>query len=264
MSKERNVIVHYHLFKNAGTSIDRLLNKNFAEKWVSFDGNTAGNIISCKELEKTISENTDAVAFSSHQIVPPLPEIAGSVFPVVFLRDPLDRVKSAYLFEWQKQLGLENPKGSLKEYVTEKFKNKRSSAVDDFQTMRLSNIQKNRFGSSQASDETILEQAFEFISSLSFIGIVDRFDLSVEFLEDYLKPAFPQFKSSNIAANTLQDITLSLEKKKADIHAELGDELFEMIVSRNAMDEKLYQYGVKHFDALYANQLQKNGQVRAA
>lgn len=258
MSKERSVIVHYHLFKNAGTSVDRLLQKNFGERWLGFDGNSAGNIITTAELEKKINENPDVDAFSSHQIVPPVPQIDGHVFPIVFLRDPIDRIKSAYLFEWQKQLGLEKPKGSLKEYVYAKFKNRRSSAIEEFQSIRLSNEQRERF-SKGADDEQILWQACKFIENLSFVGIVDRFDASAELLQRYLKPEFAGFKSSNIQANTLQDTTVSLDQKKTAIKEELGDELYEMIVNRNYIDHELYQFGLRHFENLQSTKLVSNG-----
>ena len=99
--------MHYHIFKNAGSSVDQLLRKNFPDQWVGFDGDTPGSVITTAELEKRINTSTDKVAFSSHQIVPPLPNVDAEIYPIVFLRDPIDRIKSAYLFEWKKQLGLD-------------------------------------------------------------------------------------------------------------------------------------------------------------
>jgi hypothetical protein len=32
---ERTIILHYHLFKNAGTSVDAILKRNFGDKWVT-------------------------------------------------------------------------------------------------------------------------------------------------------------------------------------------------------------------------------------
>ena len=122
MNTQRNIVVHYHLFKNAGTSVDHLLRKNFSDKWHSFDGNSAGDIINTKELEGVIAAKAEMLAFSSHQIIPPLPVGDFTVYPIVFLRDPIDRIKSAYLFEWKKQLVIVSSR-KIFFYNTEKEKN---------------------------------------------------------------------------------------------------------------------------------------------
>lgn len=247
----RNIIVHYHIFKNAGSSVDQLLRKNFGSNWTAFDGETPGSIISSDELAKTIESQPQTVAFSSHQIVPPLPRVDANVYPIVFLRDPIDRIKSAYLFEWKKQLGLEEPKGTFEEFVKLKFTYKRKSSIEEFQTIRLSNVSVDTFDSEAVSDDEMLERACNFISGLSFVGIVDDFDRSNALLESYLGAAFPDFRVSDVQANVLQDITLAQSVKRQRIREELGDELFETIVDRNRLDEGLYQAGRSHFETLF-------------
>jgi hypothetical protein len=32
---ERTIILHYHLLKNAGTSVDPILKRNFGDKWAT-------------------------------------------------------------------------------------------------------------------------------------------------------------------------------------------------------------------------------------
>ncbi len=251
MSIERNIIVHYHLFKNAGSSIDQLLKMNFADKWMAYDGDTSNAIISSEQLEKLVVDNPDIEAFSSHQIVPPIPELDANVYPIVILRDPIDRIKSAYLFEWQKQLGLDTPKGTLEEYIKEKFKNKRHNPIEEFQTIRLSNQHRDRFHNiSNLEDDELLENAKNFISSLEFVGIVDEFDRTVALLLEFLKPAFPDFVGREVKANVLQDLSLSQDQKRAQIQQELSAELYEEILHRNSLDESLYQLGKNHFESL--------------
>ncbi len=246
----RNVIVHYHIFKNAGSSVDQLLKRNFPDRWISHDKDSPGSTIAATELHSTIVENPQAVAFSSHQIVPPLPAGDYTVYPIVFLRDPVDRIKSAYLFEWKKQLGLDKPKGSFKQFVESKFERVRKSSVEEFQTLRLANVETDTFTTDRATDEELIARACAFIDSLDFVGIVDRFDESKDLLQKFLQPAFPEFEGHEVQANVLQDISVSQERKRRLIQDELGDELFEMIVERNKLDEKLYQYGNDHFNKL--------------
>ncbi len=251
MSDKRKIIVHYHLFKNAGSSVDQLLKHNFPDGWIGFDGDGAGNIITASDLENQINSSVDKVAFSSHQIVPPLPRVDATVYPIVFLRDPIDRIKSAYLFEWKKQLGLEQPKGTFVEFVQEKFKWNRRSSVEEFQTIRLSNTEVDTFHTEKISDDEMLGRACDFISSLNFVGIVDQFVKSNELLGAYLGEAFSDFAVKEVKANVLQDITMAQATKRLKIREELGDELFEMIVERNVLDEALYQHGCKCLNELY-------------
>ena len=254
MSKERSVIVHYHLFKNAGSSVDQLLRQNYSNQWMAFDGETPNAIIDCIELEKLILRETKIKAFSSHQIIPPLPDIDVNVYPIVFLRDPIDRIKSAYLFEWKKQLGLDTPKGKFEDYIKEKFTHKRRNSIEEFQTIRLSNMHIDRFHNvAKISGDELLENAQAFIQSLSFVGVVDEFDRSIDLLLEFLKPAFPEFKKSNVKANVLQDLSLTLESKREIIRQELSAELYEEILERNQMDEQLYQFGKLHFEKLIGN-----------
>lgn len=259
MSIQRNVIVHYHLFKNAGSSIDHLLKFNFDDKWMAYDSDSANGIIPCEGLEKLIAENPEINAFSSHQIIPPLPKIDGNVYPIVVLRDPIDRVKSAYLFEQQKQLGLDKPKGTLEEYIKSKFRNRRHNSIEEFQVIRLSNKYENRFQNHDTIDsDELLENAKKFIESLSFIGIVDDFDRSVELLIDFVKPAFPDFKAREFKANVLQDLSLSQQEKRQQIESELSAEVFEELLDRNRLDESLYQLGKAHFEKLWAQKTDKS------
>jgi len=264
MSEIRNVIVHYHLFKNAGSSIEHLLKFNLGDQWLAYDSDSANGIIPSTDLEKLITDNPDKVAFSSHQIIPPLPQIDGNIYPIVILRDPIDRVKSAYLFEQKKQLGLEEPKGTLEDYIKEKFRNKRQNSIEEFQTLRLSNKFKDRFQNHEKiSDEELLENARAFIESLPFVGLVDDFDRSVELLISFLKPAFPEFKGREFKANVLQDLSLSQEQKRAQIKQELSAEIFEEVIARNSLDESVYQIGRAHFEKLYGANEQTSGEKAA-
>lgn len=254
MNKGRNVVVHYHLFKNAGSSVDQLLKFNFADRWMAYDSDSPNGIISCEGLEKLIQEHPQCSAFSSHQIIPPLPEVDGNVYPIVILRDPIDRVKSAYLFEQKKQLGLEEPKGSLEDYIKAKFSNKRQNSIEEFQTIRLSNTFRDRFRNhKQVEDAELIESAQNFIESLSFVGIVDDFDRSVQLLIEYLKPAFPEFKGRDVKANVLQDLSLTQQQKREKIKQELSAEIYEELIARNSLDEALYQIGQRQFEKLWGN-----------
>ena len=97
---QRNVIVHHHIFKNAGTTFERVLDENYGDKHLSFDGPFTFSHISQDQLAAIIERHPSHVAFSSHQIHLPAPSsLSFRAIPVVFVRHPLLRIRSVFLFE---------------------------------------------------------------------------------------------------------------------------------------------------------------------
>ena len=85
----RHVICHYHIYKNSGTTFDHLLERNFGDRHLRFDGPFPYFSIGQRELAKVIARNRSCVAFSSHQISLPIPaSLDFNVLPVVFVRHP--------------------------------------------------------------------------------------------------------------------------------------------------------------------------------
>ena len=67
--RRRAVIVHYHLFKNGGTSIERVLRDSYGKRWATFDKAQSGAKISAAEMQAFIEGNPSLKAVSSHQAV---------------------------------------------------------------------------------------------------------------------------------------------------------------------------------------------------
>src|SRR5438105_4054957 len=96
----RRVLVHHHIFKNAGVSFDHLLQQSFGARWATLEGSHAGDIVGADELEAFLLENPEILAVSSHQArLMPRPHAILDIYPIVFIRDPIDRAESVYLFE---------------------------------------------------------------------------------------------------------------------------------------------------------------------
>src|SRR5262245_50872737 len=89
-------IIHYHIYKNAGSSIDWLLQNSFGPSWATFEGAHATDIQMAQRLSAFLASRPDIRAVSSHLARPPLP------FPgdkaIVMIRHPIDRVMSVYAF----------------------------------------------------------------------------------------------------------------------------------------------------------------------
>nr|WP_029249710.1 hypothetical protein [Microbulbifer agarilyticus] len=61
----RKLILHYHLFKNAGSSIDEILKRSFGDSWLAFDLDRASAKILPAEMAAVISEHRGACDFFS-------------------------------------------------------------------------------------------------------------------------------------------------------------------------------------------------------
>ncbi len=250
MSPPRKIVVHYHIFKNAGTSIERSLEAHFGNSLFRFETERPDGHLRPDDAGRLIEANPALRAISSHQLHPPIPEGPFEIFPVVAIREPIRRVRSAYLFEWQKQPGLVTPKGSFRDYVEWRLANPRPGVVADFQVTHLSRCVLEDRDHDWTDLEAGFEVAVEFLSSLPGFGLVERFEQSVQVLNRELSAFYGhpiemlQFRRDNVT----QDPAISLDHSHELIRGELGDELFEELLERNRFDRRLYEWAVEAFE----------------
>lgn len=235
----RKVILHYHLFKNAGTSLDVAFKENFkGDEWVTaeFPGQPAKN----REMVKQwIIDNPQAKCFSSHTAILPPPKIEGvEVLPVIFMRHPIDRIASAYAFE-KKQGG--DGFGSVlarntdfKGYVETRLSLPNDRQCRNFHMQRFATM----FGEKQGDEFTRAKMAVE---KLPFVGMVEDFSGSLAKLEDWLKLAgFDNLRIKPVEKNVSRDNNLSIDEKIKNISKELGTEVWEKLEQANYDDFRLY------------------------
>ena len=250
MSEKRRIIVHYHIFKNAGTSVDHMLKESLGERWVEWDSTDPGAKISPAEMEEYILDHPDILAVSSHQVVPPLPSRELDVYPIIFIRHPIDRAYSAYLMEWKKQVGSDIAKGPFEDYIAEKLRFRRRNAIEDYQTLHLANRgYDSRWPSGALDDEETLGNATALLSSLRFFGMVEDYAASMLKMKKIFSGAFPELTFNVFQKNTLQDSTQSLYTKLKAIRESTDPEVFDQLVLRNQMDLRLYEFAAASFDA---------------
>jgi hypothetical protein len=210
----RTVLFHYHLFKNAGTSFDRILKQNFGTGWAGAEFDMVGNN-NTRQLEAWIAETPAAQAYSTHTAVGPMPQVAGvEIIPVLFLRDPIDRIQSAYRFEknqpvdnWGANLAKQH---DLAGYVENRLARKGDRQCRNFQTARLASLMP---GAGTEIDRAL--RALALIHSRGLIGLVDDFDASIARLFQRIQPSFPAFSWKSTKANVSKDTG---ERLGADLH----------------------------------------------
>ena len=102
----RHVIVHYHIYKNSGTSFERVLDESFGDAHERFDGPYPFFTIDQDQLDRIIRRKPGSVAFSSHQTMLPQPSsLDHIVLAATFLRHPILRIGSIYRFKRQHEDG---------------------------------------------------------------------------------------------------------------------------------------------------------------
>jgi hypothetical protein len=227
-----------------------MLKSSLGDRWAEWDKPDAGARISAAEMETFILDHPDLLAVSSHQVVPPLPARHVDIYPIVFIRHPIDRAYSAYLFEWQKQKGTEEPVGSFGEYVAQALSlGRRKSAIEDFQAFHFGNrgYQSTR-PAPDLDDEAVLTSAKRFLRSLPAFGIVEQYAESMQRLKNAWGKLFPELNFRVFHANVLQDAGETIPEKMKRFRAELGPELMDQLVLRNQMDLRLYEYANATFE----------------
>lgn len=233
----RKLIFHYHLFKNAGTSVDALLKANFSGRWVTKEFTNTYDI-NAEQVALWCQQEQNAVAFSSHTALMPPPKLPGvEIFPIVFIRHPIDRIASAYHFE--KKIKSDKPGSLLAKsttlagYIDAHLANQAINQCRNFQSHRLS-----LWFHGVNKDET--ELALHTVATLPFIGLVEAFDESIQRLANWLSPHFPEFQAIAVAKNVGRE-SATLEQKLTAIRAEIGEARYQQLLEANAGDMAVYQ-----------------------
>jgi hypothetical protein len=235
LASTRNVIVHFHNFKSAGTSLDFILQNNFGRHWIEWE--EAAEPAALAALLDTFP-NLQAV--SSHTVTLRLPEVPHiQFFPIVFLRHPIDRVPSVYRF-YQK----------YKRHPGEAAEMARRSDLKSFVEWQLEHGRqfRNYFTERLAHWHTTpeylrkseLERALQTVSELPFIGLVEDFDTSRVRLEAYLKPHFPGFRGQAVRINSTRRPDGPADRLQDDLRETLGDRIYERLLAANQDDLILY------------------------
>lgn len=256
------IIVHYHLFKNAGTSVDAMLRTNFGKGWFEQEFDIESGATNADRVAEFIREKPKLRVLSSHTALMPLPDLGTEqVFPIVFVRHPLLRLKSAYVFE--RKQGADTLGSRLARdhdfagYIEALLETPGSKQVRNFQAHRLSFFDLD-------SDASQLARAQRAIRELPFIGLVEEYTASINRLSDLLRPTFPDFQTLITRENVTSDDTRTPSVRVEDIRAEIGDNLFDRTVRANVDDLVLYNLVADSYAAAAFNDAARDDAVSLA
>ena len=191
------------------------------------------------EVAEWIVNNPNAKCFSSHTALLHVAQIENvKVLPVVFVRHPIDRIASVYNFE-KKQVAesfgaVLARNTDLAGYIETRLSLRHDRQCRDFHT--------DRFAAMIAKEKgTELERALIAIQELPFIGIVERFENSLQRLESWLREeGFPEVVLKTLHKNVSRDTSKTLQMKLNEIEAKVGKKIFQKLQDENQGDMALY------------------------
>ncbi|MDE0368108.1 MAG: sulfotransferase family 2 domain-containing protein [Gammaproteobacteria bacterium] len=243
----RKVIVHYHVFKNAGTSIDHILKTNFTGfRWHNEEFPTTPDhesILSDRSnsrlVQKWIANHPEVVVLSSHTAVMPLPKLPETeIFPIIMVRNPIVRLQSSYLFQRQRfESGFEDRatrlagQNDLAGYLRGLLKQGRAT---NFTSVRLA-------AAVPGSVKQIRQRAFRALQVLPFVGVTEMFEQSMKRMELWLAPHFPAFRVLPTWQNASDQAEKPVSERLAEIRREIGAGLYAEILEANRLDIEVHE-----------------------
>lgn len=242
----KSVLVHAHLFKNAGTTLDWSLERSFGAGFCDHrdDAQMRG---SPQYLADFLLKNSQLNALSSHWLPFPLPRINGvQLHPLVILRDPIERILSVYEFERRQAVDHPGTKkareGDLQSYVRWRLDAGTGPVIRNYQVRMLSGEYPG------TSIQRQFEQATSLLESLPAIGLVERYRESAVLFENAFKASAPAldlaFQRQNVRDSSDRR---SPEERRASVEDQLGD-LLEAVRDANSLDIALYRSACELFE----------------
>ncbi|SKC81835.1 hypothetical protein SAMN05445504_3192 [Burkholderia sp. CF099] len=234
--------------------MDGILAKNFVgEAHGHIEGIYPWSTVSSQQVLDYARANPQLRAISSHQARLPLPQDPDIRFiPVLFIRHPIDRFASVYEFERRQPADSLSPSvsiarnGGLAAFADWVVSREATAVCRNFHVIHLAGAQDDmRTARATHAD---YELALSRLDELSFFGIVDRFESSLERFHRVAGPLIGTLDFNYVADNVTPGRHATLDERLAAIEGELGTSLFRELLECNALDMLLYREAQARFD----------------
>ena len=250
------LLIHYHIFKNAGSSFEWALQQTFGDRFRQYDSASPGGLVSSRELARLVRREPHLAAVSSHQAAPPAPRILGrKVITSILIRDPIARIGSIYAFERAQQAGTPGAimakELDFRSYVEWRLETC-PAAICNYQ-VHVCAGKKDIFVDCRQSD---LEAAIIRLDAIDIVGTVRRYGewlaLAQAVLGEYDEAL--SFEPSHRNRSVSKPVESEAEILAGLIQG-LGLTLTEELLCRNELDMRLHQVA----DALLTRRLAERG-----
>ncbi|MEQ8517030.1 MAG: sulfotransferase family 2 domain-containing protein [Chromatocurvus sp.] len=245
----RHVLLHGHIFKNAGSTLDWSLRRSFGAGFCEHRNDAAMREAPEDVLAEALEQEA-LVALSSHNLPSPPPYIPDVSFHSLFLlRDPVERVLSVYAFERAQRAQTPGAQAAkrltLQDYVAWRLQDPVRPVIRNFQTRFLAGGAVRH--ASDPLSAVDVASARQRLAAGALVGIVERYDESMVVLEAALKPLFPHIDLACVP----QNVGPEGAGGEKSVREQLGP-LWQDAMAHNTHDLALYSLAVETLDGKIA------------
>jgi len=237
----RFVLLHYHILKNAGTTIEGMLDRSFGKDFRTVDYNERDAHLPNDALVRIIKQDPGLRAVSSHQIHYPVPQEPGFIFfDLCFLRDPIDRIRSIYDYFREKPAAGDPVSAYANELALGDF----MARLIEEMPWYVNDVQVNLLANGVVNDcpnRTDLDRATLRLMKTSFPGVVDCFAESLVAGQYFLHPIFPDLDCLAPALNVSSNAESAMGERLARVQDACSKKVFGDLLDLNGMDLELLE-----------------------
>lgn len=235
----RFIIVHYHIFKNGGTTIEHVLDREFSGRFATLHGHASDSVLDSKDLVQFLKQHPEIAAVSSHHLRYPKPRSRKTVFfDCCFLRDPIDRLYSSY-----KHFRRSASDDTYSRWARSCSPSEFAERLCDQYPHQVSNVQVNQLANAgnfmRPLNDRDLDQAVAVVRDMAIPGLVEMFEESMTIAEYFLSPAFPairlEYSPQNVSPSRC-GLPVNAKNDWCDIW---GSTLHARLLRLNALDLEL-------------------------
>jgi len=243
----RTVLLHHHIFKNAGSTVDAVLTRNFSDRAVLHDKpvEKGKHLLSPDEVKNVLDDNPQAVSLSSHQLnLQRFSFWDVDVIDLALVRHPVDRLRSMHQF-YNKSPQLKTPLAlcaqnhSLGGFVEQLLGEAFRRHARDFQTLVFG---ANTLGRYRRPTAALLASAKERMAGLACPGVVEHFDESMAVAETAVAQRIGPVDFSYRVVNRTSAAGSTLESRLACLRDEIGQNVFDRLCEMNRLDIELWEF----------------------
>lgn len=239
----RQILLHNHLFKNAGTTIDWALKRSFGRRFCDHRDDQEMVKGGMPYVVEFLTRQRPVMAISSHHMPfdPDFETAELAFWHVCMLRHPIARALSVYRYEKsqpaRQSLGAKMAKQlDMRGYFEWRLGDESPAVLRDSHTRLLSGLRSKK---RQVLEEADLERAgSQARRPRVLVGLVERFDESMVLFEHALQGTFENIDLTHVVQNKSRE---QVSDPAEALRAELGDELYAKLLQKNAYDMCLYE-----------------------